>query len=378
MPLNINLPASEWYVPFSPGLEEVVQEIAATPLVAIDTETTGLDKMNDRVLYWSIAWRSPASGKMRKACLRSDTLPYFSKFFQETDRTWILANAKFDMAMLANMGCALQGRCADVSVAHALLYEEESHGLKEMTLQILGWTWADFEATFGKVDKNNPLDSIGARLRAAEKNDLKKLVDYASNDAYGTYMLYEELRRRLQKTPTDSFFPQEYPTLWEIFDKTEVPFTRVLYSCERAGLYIDEKYLLEVQTKVDTAMEQALRDLAREAGQPVNPNSGEELKHILFKVLGFKPTKFTKGGKSGVRKPSTDKGALEELENQAVSPGAARFLMALKEYNSVKALKTNFLPALLKKRDKNGRAHTNFGQASTATGRLNSSDPNFQ
>lgn len=372
---NTELPPAEWYTPDTPGLSRLVEEVGRQKLVAIDTETTGLDETHDVVLYWSIAWR-PAEGKERRVCLRADTLARFNHLFQDPTRRWVLANAKYDMSVLANTGYPLLGECCDVAVMHALLYEEESHGLKEMTLQMLGWTWADFASTFGKVNKKDALDSYQARMTNAEQTDVMRLVEYAANDAYGTLMLYFELQRKLQKARTWSMHPR-IETLWDYFVLTELPYTRVLWSCERAGLQVDLDYLDVIDKAARIGAVQAKTDLTRIAGRLVNPHSHDDLRVLLYQDLGLKPRKMTKGGKTGIRKPSCDKESLEELMEGDLTPHARDCILALQKYTEVNALISTFIPAL-RGVDKYGRVHTHFRQAGAATGRLSSSDPNFQ
>lgn len=372
---NTNLPKAEWFTSQTPGLGDLIEEVSKHKLVAIDTETTGLDETHDIVLYWSLSWR-PEDGKERRVCLKADTLRHFRHIFDDPHRRWVLANAKYDMSVLANTGYPLAGECCDVAVMHALLYEEESHGLKEMTAQILRWTWADFATTFGKVNKRDALDSYQARMNHAEQTDIMRLVEYAANDAYGTLMLYYELSKRLQRASTWSMHPR-IQTLWDYFLLTELPFTRVLWSCERAGLAIDQNYLNIIEAKAKAGAVQAKTDLARISGRLVNPHSHDDLRKLLYEELGLRSRKLTKGGKTGIRKPSCDKEALEALMEGDLTPHARDCLLALQQYNEVNALISTFIPAL-RGVDEYGRVHTHFRQAGAATGRLSSSDPNFQ
>lgn len=375
---NIGLPPAEWFTAETPGLDGLVREIQDTRLVAIDTETTGLRKLEDIVLYWSLSWTTPGTERVRRCCLRSDVLPAFHRIFGQQERSWIYANAKFDEHMLCNTGFYLRGDMIDVAVMHALLYEEESHALKDMCDQILHWRWTDFATTFGKVDKKDPTDSYQRRLLRAEKEDLRKLVEYASNDAYGTYMLYLELRRQLLAAPTWSAYPEMLPNLWELYDKTEKPFTRVLWDCERAGMQVDEGHLNNIEAKVDQQIAANLRELTRLAGRLIKPKSGDQVAELLFGDLKLKPLKMTKGGASSAPKPSTDKETLQEMALQTQDPKALAVLRALIGFADVNALKTNFLPGIRKSLDRNGRVHTSFNQNRAVTGRLSSSDPNMQ
>lgn len=374
---NIELPPAEWFTPASPGLDALVREIEDHKLVAIDTETTGLDEIRDRVLYWSLSWRrGDVPGQERRVCLRADVLHRFAHIFRDPNRRWALANAKYDMSLLGNMGHNLAGECADVATMHALLYEEAPHGLKEMSLQILGWSWASFEETFGKVDKKNPLDSIGRRLQRAEIECLQRLVEYAANDAYATLQLYYTLKEALEAKSTWSAIPT-VRTLWDYYLETELPFTKALWDCERSGFTMDFDYLDQIQKKVDTHADAAHKALNLAAGRVVSPTSHPDIGKLIYEELTIPVKKRTKGGSTGIRKPSTAKEAIDELMELPLEPRQLQVLKALLEYGEVHALKTNFLPAL-RKVDQYGRLHTRLNQNGAATGRLSSSGPNFQ
>jgi len=56
MSWNVELPDSLYFEDYNEDLQEIINEVTACPLVAIDTETTGLDRMKDVVLFWSMTW----------------------------------------------------------------------------------------------------------------------------------------------------------------------------------------------------------------------------------------------------------------------------------------------------------------------------------
>jgi DNA polymerase-1 len=317
------------------------------------------------------------------------TLPIFKDCFKDSTKRWVFANAKFDMHMLANAGVDIAGDCVDTAVMHALLHEEESHSLKDMAKQVLGWRWSDFFDTFkplmvpdgtktpkmlksGQYNQPTRRESIQEMLMRCYHENLPLLVDYASNDAYGTLRLYEKLKLELERANTYSLYPQWLPTMAHLFFHTEVPFTKVLYNCERNGVYVDKPYLQALRVPMWDEHETLRREMVKLSGDPnFNPNSVDQLRDYFLNHEGLKPLMMTKGGKSGLKQASIDKGFLEHYEHE--SPMAK---CVLRDRKLTKLIGTyidtdeHFDPV--------SRFHTRFNQDVARTGRLSSSDPNLQ
>ncbi len=365
------MPDADWYTADSghDAIQRLVNSVSAVKHTAIDTETTGLDYMRDIPLYWSISWRE---GEMpRRSCLRADVLPYFRDIFRNADREWIFANAKYDTHILYNFGIRFAGKLVDTQVMHALLYEEQPHGLKEMTESLLGWRWKSFQETFGKIDRKDP-QSIQNMLREAERSNLAALVEYASNDAYGTYECYLRLKRELEEARTWSLYPDTYGTLWDYFYKLEVPFTKVLWKCERNGCFVDLPYLKNIEGPVAKELIEIERAVNKAAGFPLNPKSTLQLRKYFFEVKGYRPLKFTKGGASGVKSPSVDYDYLDEMKDK--DPVADLLL----RHRDLSKLQGTYVQGIQGALDNNGRVHTHFNQDIARTGRLSSSAINLQ
>ena len=366
---NIRMPDAEYFDHTTPGLQALVNEAMAQDELALDTETTGLVVYQDIVLYWSLSWPG------RRITLNVSALPFFKDVFADRTKTWIFANSKFDLHMLANMGVSIAGRVPDTCVMHALLYEDMPHGLKFMAQHILGWKWTDFQDTFGKISKR---DGVTPRdvIERAEQNNFNLLVEYAANDAYGTFELYQSLKKQLQESNTYSLFADVHPwnirTLWDLFSKVEVPYTKVLYKNERNGIKVNRARLEEIEPKVISQMAQLDKDIAKEAGWLVNVKSNADLEKLFFEQMKLPVTKMTKGGKSGVRKPSTDKDVRAKFEDDHLVIRLINKRMKLGTFYS------GFLVKMQKLTDQFDRIHTRFNQDVTRTGRLSSSTPNMQ
>ena len=387
MAWNIDLPTAAWYYPGDPRLEALVEEVLNEDVVAIDTETTGLVIHKDVVLYWSMAW-----GEQR-VCMPMATLPFFRQVFSDSTKRWVLANAKFDAHMLANTGIHIQGELVDVSVMHALLYEEESHALKDMAKSVLGWRWADFFDTFppqmvpddtvqpkmlksGHVNTPKRKETIQEVLQRCERDNLDKLVEYAANDAYGTLKLYERLKQELENTPIYGLYPERYKTMADLFFKDEVPFTRVLWTCERNGIHVSRTYLNAIEPQIRIRIGELERRImflaSEEEMHDFNPRSVQQLQKYFLEKKKLRPLGFTKGGKTGVKQPSID---IAFLEYYADECEMAKLLVDHRDLS--KTLGT-YVEGLQERLDANERIHTRFNQDTARTGRLSSSDPNLQ
>jgi len=378
---NVNLPDAEWHSPRAPlalqgtpagsswrfDIEPLVREIADHDLIALDTETTGLNIVKDTPLYWSMSW-TMNSGKERRVCMPSDTLPYFSSIFKDANKRWVLANAKYDMHILANVGILLAGECCDSQVMHALLYEEQSHKLKDMAKEVLGWKWTDFKDTFGILKDK----SIQESLVWMEHNNLDKLVEYASNDAYGTLKIYHTLKKELEEAITYSAYPNEFRSMADIFFKTEMPYTKVLWKCERHGIKINADYLASISGPAQAEIEQLEREITHAAGRPLNVNSTPQLRQLFITELQLKPLTYTNGGKSGIKQPSVDADFFDHYKNEV--PLAKLVL----QYRELTKLKGTYIDGLSRQMDPFHRIHTRFNQDVARTGRLSSSEPNLQ
>lgn len=365
--LGLQTPAHE--------LQRVVNEVYHAHTVAIDTETTGLIKCESIPLYWSIAWGH------QRAMLDAALLPHFKVCFENPHITWPLANAKFDMHMLANVGIHITGKWHDVQVMHSLLFDDKPHALKLIAAHLLGWTWGSFEDQFGKITKEHGPQEL---IERAAATNLPLLTQYAANDAWGTLKIYEYLCDMLKRERTYSLFtrcPPYIETLWDVFSKVESPYTKVLWKTERRGIKLDKARLEEAKPEA----KQKLDDLLREAnmilrnegllhifgGAPFNPRSSAHIR-ALADALNLKPMKYTKGGKTTGPQPSWDADALEAYKHE--SP----IIDLILDYKSCDKLLGTYIEGLAGFLDKNDRIHANFNQSVARTGRLSSSEPNLQ
>ena len=136
---------------------------------------------------------------------------------------------------------------------------------------------------------------------------------------------------------------------------------------EKKGIAINPRYFENYSTELVGLIDELENKIYEVAGEKFNINSPKQLSEVLFFKLNIPPVKKTKSGYS------TDVGVLEYLKDQGEK--IAEYIL---EYRKFAKLKSTYVDALLKVRDKENRIHTTFNQTGTATGRLSSSEPNLQ
>ena len=342
----------------------VVRHIEDTKEAALDTETTGLSRWRDHILFWSLC-----PDESTRYCLSRDMLEIYDKeLSQNPNINWYFTNQPFDFCMLKNSGVRVPAGDSYCTLAMDWLHDENRqgrHGLKETAWEHLGLHMNTFNQTFPRKTKG---ETIQERLLYAMDNDFEKAISYASTDAWASFRVFRFLKESLsnQYSTTGS-------TLWNYFCKVEMPFTRVLYNCCQRGIQVDIGYLDELAPKIELEMEETQKEINKIAGKEINTNSPKQIGHLLFDKLGLKVVKWTSGGASGVRKPSTDASCLERWANEGVEVA-----QLITKYRSLSKTLGTYVTGLRKWVDPDLRIHPSLNQHITVTGRLSSSDPNLR
>lgn len=245
------------------------------------------------------------------------------------------------------------------------------------------------------------LERVGIQLRGVE-NDielLSYLLDASRRDHSLEFLARDRLQVDLPELPTTSgrkaralkeHTPEEVaqayairadaarqlaPGLWEELEplglaklarELELPLVPLLARMESVGVKVDVKVLREISEKVGADCEAKVKEIHQLAGTEFNVGSNPQLAEVLYKKLELP---VLKRGKTG---PSTDQEVLEKLAEVHPLP------RAIIEYRSLSKLKSTYLDTLPELVARDGRIHTTFHQATAATGRLSSSDPNLQ
>jgi DNA polymerase-1 len=341
--------------------------------LGIDSETTGIDKIRDTVMIWSL------SDGATRICLDRNYLQLMKEqgILENPAIDLDFTNAKFDGHMFANSGIQLvnngRWRC---TLPQSWLYNENNqgrHGLKECITDHFGRRTPTFEETFGKIPtpkKGERKKTIGELIREALSNpeNFIRAVDYASLDSYNT----TTLRRHFDDLLSQIRIP--WGTLKDYYYMIEVPFTKLLFKLERRGITTDKGYLMSKQGPMEARMLDIEREFNREAGREINLNSAvKDVPWFFFEHLQKNSIKNTKGGKSGIKRPSTDAEVLEEWAGTG-----DYWAQKLLEYRGISKIYGTYVEGLQHWLDSGCRIHTSLNQIGTVTGRLSSSEPNLQ
>src|SRR2546430_2171223 len=149
-------------------------------------------------------------------------------------------------------------------------------------------------------------------------------------------------------------------------DPKEPEMARVLSDRETWGVAIYVPSRKQMQEELGAQLAAIETEVEEGAGQKFNLNAPQQLAKVLFEDLRLPVGKRTKTGYS------TDADTLETLREKHPIVGL------ILEHRQLSKLKSTYVDALPQLVDPmSGRVHTSFGQASTATGRLSSSNPNL-
>jgi DNA polymerase-1 len=217
--------------------------------------------------------------------------------------------------------------------------------LEDLAREFLGMTLMATDQLLG----------TGRNSRPASQADPAAAAEYAGARAQAILKLRPRLAAELQNLGVDYLF-------YEI----ELPLSRVLAEMEVEGIAIDRPYLEEMARELGGQLAALEGQVTELAGYQFNVAAPQQLAKLLFEDLRLPVGKRTKTGYS------TDAETLEGLRDK--HPIVALIL----EHRQLSKLKSTYVDALPELCDPvDGRVHTSFGQAATATGRLSSSNPNL-
>ena len=255
---------------------------------------------------------------------------------------------KLQLNRLSYSGISLEGRLVDIELIHYILNPERSH-----SLEILVRSYLDVS-----LETAAPQAEAGS-LFADDESAVGEAPADRSREAAAILRLGEKILAELDASGMAS-----------LYDGMEEPLIRVLARMERTGVKVDVASLSEFAEFLRRTMlerEAQVRDIAGEPG--LNVSSPKQVGEVIFEKLKLDP-KAKKGSKSSW---STDEETLLALADR--SP----IIDAILDYRATKKLLSTYIepfPGYISPRD--GRVHTTFNQALTATGRLSSSNPNLQ
>ncbi|GAA4712282.1 DNA polymerase I [Brevibacillus fulvus] len=261
----------------------------------------------------------------------------------ETKQKWVF-DGKRDTVGLAWNGLQLNGIQFDMYLATYLLNATESNPiLADAALQYAAVAIASDESVYGKGAKR-------------ELPELATLSEHVARKATAIWQAVPAIRRELEQ--------QE---LSELLTKLEGPLSLVLAEMERTGVKLDAERLVQMGQELDRKLDELTNKIYDLAGEPFNINSPKQLGEILFDRLQLPVLKKTKTG------PSTSADVLEKLA--PYHPIIDEILL----FRQLGKLRSTYIEGLLKEiNSKTGKIHTLFNQATTATGRLSSTEPNLQ
>ena len=251
----------------------------------------------------------------------------------------LLEDGQIDKCGFGLKHTALRGARYDIEIMHYLLNPERSHKLETLT------------ATY-----------LDADLAESGQDGQLMLFDFedkaAGRECVAAGLIEPLLRKELQEQH-----------LWDLYTRIEMPLIGILAQMEADGVRIDPQMLGAYSRVLSKELAQIEQEAREMAGEPnLNLSSPRQIGVVLYEKLDLNPRAKKKGNNY-----PTDEETLNEIADR--HPIVGKIL----EFRAVKKLLSTYidpLPALISPAD--GKVHTTFTQALTATGRLSSQNPNLQ
>lgn len=360
-------------------LHDYVSKAIVAGYVGIDTETTGLDRLNDTIVGASLYYPGGVEVYIpSKHLVPIFDAPYNNQLtyeqigqefqrFVEADTKLIFANADFDLSMIhKDLKVDLIPCCYyDVIIAWRCLKENErDNALKTLYNKYV---------LKGKGDPMKFKDFFSPALFPYCKPEVAKL--YAANDAKITYELFKwQLPYIIKEHPKCKKNGLE--AISDLIWGVEFPLISVCQNMHRRGIYLEQSAAKMLKEKYIPQCEdehQKLRNMVQElmddpkystktkcpfkSSQDFNPNSVPHVKWLCYDLLKLD------GGKKG--------GTGKDILSTFNLPVTKQILKC----RSLVTLIGTFVEKLPNSTSSDSRIHCQFKQMGASTGRMSSAEP---
>lgn len=363
--------------------KDYIYNTIQTGYCAMDTETTGLDPISDKIvgmslyskgqkgLYLPIHHKSYVTGMEVEGQLEP-------KFIKEQLQRLVDAgvrfkeyNGKFDTRVVKNQLGIYIPCWYDAHLAAMLLNENEPHGLKTLHSKYV-LDGKEDEFSFGKLFDGITFDlvpiSTGYIYAARDAVDTDELVDW-----------------QLPYLTPDNPLCRQYglEKVSKVFWDIEMPCLEVLADMEDTGVAFDMEFNAELSEKYHKQLDENLNNFYsvlnmyndeiqsykiknpnHKLSEPINIGSPTQLSILFYDILKIEPPDSSKPRGTGSE-------ILEKIDNPLCK--------AILDYRATLKLLTTYidkLPGCIN--PKTGRIHCNFNQCGAKTGRMSSDNPNMQ
>ncbi len=333
-------------------IERLVKKLLGATSWAFDTETTGLDTLQDELVGISFSLQ-PHTGYFipipEDRSLATTLLARLKPAFEAESIVKIAHNAKFDIKVLHTAGVETSPPFYDTMIAHFLAQPDRRHKLDILSENYLQYEPIHIESLIGKR---------GPKQKNMRSIDPEILCTYAAEDADITLRLYPKMEEMVRERQ------QEH-----ILEDIELPLLPVLAEMEIEGIRLDVDFLKAYSKEIGEEIQHILSSVFRQAGVDFNPDSPSQVGEVLFRRLKIP----YEGPKTKTGKFSTREEVLTKLKDKHPIIGD---ILRYRELAKLKSTYVDALPALVN--PTTGRLHTTFSQTIASTGRLSSMNPNIQ
>ena len=348
------------------ALDMVIEAATEGGIVAIDTETSGLNPLTADLVGLSLCvgagdavyipllhvgeGEGDLFGGAAKLEGQLDTeavLARLKPMLEDPSVLKIAHNMKYDWHIMKMRGIEIAPVDDTLLLSYVLDAGRTDHGMDVLCEKMFGHKPIQFGEVAGQ----------GRTFIGFPRVTIERATEYAAEDTDVTLRLWQALKPRL---------PAERMTA--VYETLERPMTTVLGRMEQRGIAIDKRILAKLSGEFAVEAERLEREIFEMAGSSFNIGSPKQLGDILFGRMGLPGARKTATGAW-----STAAGVLEDLADEGNA-----FAGKVLEWRQTTKLKNNYCDALPGHMDGNGRVHTSYQLAATTTGRLSSTEPNLQ
>lgn len=256
---------------------------------------------------------------------------------------WVF-DGKRDTVGLSWHELSIEGIHFDIYLASYLLNASESNpSLHDIAMQYGSLAVASDDNIYGKGAKR-------------ELPETAVLSEHVARKATAIWQIVPTIKAELAANQME-----------KLLDDLEGPTSLVLAKMERLGVKVEGDRLNQMGQDLDEKLEKLTAKIYELAGVTFNINSPKQLGEVLYDKLDLPVLKKTKTGLS------TSADVLEKLA--PYHP----IIETILHFRQLGKLRSTYIEGLLKEiHPKTSKVHTLFNQATTATGRLSSTEPNLQ